>query len=79
LQALEDRSRDKNPEYYKLLDKLSSLEQDPNSREELNELLKDPESLAIKARESINEHYGSITLISPRAELNNEPIKVKIL
>ncbi len=75
MQALEDRSRDKNPEYYKL----SSLEQDPNSREELNELLKDPESLAIKARESINEHYGSITLISPRAELNNEPIKVKIL
>ena len=74
LQALEARSRNKNSEYYKLLDKLSSLEQDPNSREELNELLKDPESLAITVRELINEHYGSITLISPRAELNNEPI-----
>ncbi|MFZ4085664.1 MAG: M23 family metallopeptidase [Vampirovibrionia bacterium] len=72
-QALEERSREKNPEYHKLLDKLSSLEKDPGSREELNKLLKDPQ-LPITLRESINEHYGSITLISPRAKLNNEPI-----
>jgi hypothetical protein len=74
LQALEERSREKNPEYYKLLDKLSSLEKDPNSQKELEKLLKDPQSLMMTIMKSINEHYGSITIISPKADLDNEPI-----
>lgn len=70
-QALEERSREKNPVYYNLLGKISSLEKDPNSALELNEFLKDPQSLFMKMMNAVNEHYGSITLISPEANLKS--------
>jgi murein DD-endopeptidase MepM/ murein hydrolase activator NlpD len=70
-QALEERSREKNPAYHKLVDKISSLEKDPNSAQELDELFKDPQSLLMKMMKAVNEHYGSITLISPEANLNS--------